>query len=189
MKEHALILVDIQNDYFPGGKWPLHNMEASAENAKRILELARAENIPVIHVYHESIDAEPAFFAPSSEGTRIHSIVAPIAGELIVCKNEINSFLNTNLEKHLKELSVKHVTILGSMSHMCIDAAARATHDLGYTVTIVEDACATRDLEFKGRTVAAEDVHSAFMSALDFAYAEVVSTQDYLNNRLHKGDK
>ena len=185
----ALVIVDIQNDYFPGGKWPLHNMETSAQNAKTILEFARAEKMPVIHVYHEALEPDPAFFEPESEGVQIHSLVAPRSDELVVCKNEINSFLNTDLEKHLKNLAVENITLLGSMSHMCIDSAARAACDLGYAVTVIEDACATRALEFQGKSVAAEDVHRAFMSALGFAYAKVIKTDEYLNNYSNRGEK
>ena len=70
------------------------------------------------------------------------------------------------------------VVIVGAMSHMCIDATTRAAADHGYRVTVVADACATRDSEFDGRLVPAADVHAAFMSALAFAYAEVKKTDE-----------
>ncbi len=56
--------------------------------------------------------------------------------------------------------------MVGSMSHMCVDGITRAANDLGYSVTVIHDACATRDLEFNGLTVPAAHVHAAFMSAL-----------------------
>lgn len=67
------------------------------------------------------------------------------------------------------------------MSHVCIDATVRAAVDFGYDVTVVHDAIATRDLEFEGTTVPARQVHAAYMTALAFAYAQVVSTGDYLS--------
>ena len=76
---------------------------------------------------------------------------------------------------------MKNLTIIGSISHVCIDAATRAASDFGYNVTVVEDACASRDLEFKGNKIPAEEVHAAYMSALGFAYATVVETDTYLS--------
>ena len=63
---------------------------------------------------------------------------------------------------------------------MCIDGISRAAADLGYGVTVIHDACACRDLEFNGVTVPAAQVHAAFMSALGFAYASVVSAEEFL---------
>ena len=180
MSNHALIVIDIQNDYFDGGKWPLHNMAQSAENAARILEHARQAGHLVIHVHHEFNVEEPPFFAPGSEGAEIHPSVEPLEDELTVLKHQVNAFHQTPLHELLKEQNVESLTIIGSMSHMCIDAATRAAADLGYLVTVVEDACASRDLEFEGKTVEADDVHAAYMSALRFAYANVVNTAQYL---------
>ena len=77
-------------------------------------------------------------------------------------------------------ISLKELVVVGSMSHMCIDGITRAAADLGYGVTVIHDACASRDLEFNGLTVPAAHVHAAFMSALGFAYASVVSTDQFL---------
>ena len=123
---------------------------------------------------------EPPFFAPNSEGAQIHSSVTPNEGEPTVLKHQVNAFKETNLKSVLDEKGVKQVTFVGAMSHMCIDAAARAASDFGYEVTVIEDACASRDLEFEGRTIGAEDVHSAYMSSLGFAYATVARTDEYL---------
>ena len=95
-------------------------------------------------------------------------------------KNQVNAFRLTGLKELLDRHVVGEVTICGAMSHMCIDAAVRAAQDFGYTVNVVHDACASRDLEFNGVSVPAEQVHAAFMAALDFAYATVRSTEDYL---------
>ena len=92
----------------------------------------------------------------------------------------MNSFLETNLKELLDENGIETLTIVGSMSHMCVDAVVRAASDFGYKVTVVEDACAAHNIEFAGRTVSAPDVHAAFMFALSFAYAEVKTTAEYL---------
>ena len=178
MAKRALIVVDIQNDYFPGGKWPLVGMEAAADNAAQLIASARKNGELVVHVRHEFPTAEAPFFAPGSQGAQIHSKVQNIAGEHVVVKNHINSFRNTDLAELLDKNSIDEVVICGAMSHMCIDAVSRAANDFGYDVIVVHDACATRDLEFNGKTIAAAEVHSAYMSALQFGYAKVVSTAE-----------
>ncbi|CAF4721959.1 unnamed protein product [Rotaria sp. Silwood1] len=66
---------------------------------------------------------------------------------------------------------------------MYIDAITRAAHDFGYNCILIHDACASRELQFNGITVPAEHVHAAFMSALDFAYAKTISTQEFLKDK------
>lgn len=180
MSKRALILIDIQNDYFAGGKWPLDGMQAAADNAARVLAAARAAGDKVIHVRHEFEEGDAPFFAPGSTGAHIHTCVSPLAGEAVVLKHRVNAFLDTELKAQLDAAGIEQVTLVGAMSHMCIDAAARASSDLGYATTVVHDACATHAQEFAGQHIAAAQVHAAFMAALAFAYATVVSTEEYL---------
>lgn len=180
MSKRALILIDIQNDYFPGGKWSLHEMDAATANAARVLAAARAAGDTVVHVRHEFESMDAPFFAPGSSGAQIHSEVQPLAGEAVVLKHKVNAFLGTNLKALLDKAGVQEVILAGAMSHMCIDAAARAGADFGYATTVIHDACATRDQEFEGKQVPAVQVHAAYMAALAFAYATVVSTEQYL---------
>ncbi len=180
MSKSALIVIDVQNDYFPGGKWELHNIEASAANAKHVLEHARSKNETIIHVHHEFQIDNPPFFAPGSHGAEIHPTMTPKDGELTVLKHHVNAFRETNLKELLDEHGITDVTIIGDMSHMCIDAAARAAADFGYNVTVVEDACSSRDLEFNGETIDADNIHKAYMSALSFAYANITKTEEFL---------
>ncbi|WP_027896596.1 cysteine hydrolase family protein [Zestomonas thermotolerans] len=180
MSKRALILIDIQNDYFGTGKWPLHGMDAAAANAAKILAAARAAGDKVIHVRHEFESAEAPFFTPNSAGAQIHPSVQPQAGEAVVLKHRVNAFRDTELKALLEAEGIEQITLVGAMSHMCIDAAARASADFGYATTVIHDACATRDQEFLGRRIPAEQVHAAYMAALAFAYAQVVSTEEYL---------
>ncbi|CAM3720165.1 cysteine hydrolase family protein [Parendozoicomonas haliclonae] len=182
MSEQALILVDFQNDYFAEGKWPLKNMEQSAANAAKVLQQARKISDFIVHIRHENPAGDDTpFFAPGTEGAEIHASVAPLSDEPVITKNQINAFLDTNLRELLDAKDIKKLTVMGSMSHMCIDAIVRAASDFGYAVTVIEDTCSSHDMEFGGRTVAAEDAHAAFMFALGFGYAEVKKTDDYLN--------
>lgn len=180
MAKQALILIDIQNDYFPEGKWPLDGVDAAADKAARVLQAFRAVGDAVIHVRHEFTSEDAPFFTPGSEGAHLHPKVLNAGNEPVVLKHFVNAFRETNLRTVLEQRSITEVVVVGSMSHMCIDAVVRAAADLGYKVTLLHDACATRDLEFNGKVIPAAQVHDAYMAALAFGYATVVSTEDYL---------
>ncbi|WP_264211146.1 cysteine hydrolase family protein [Leisingera thetidis] len=176
MTKSALILIDIQNDYFPGGKYELHGIEASAANARRLLDHARSLGDLIVHVRHENESSDAPFFAAGTPGAEFHATLQPATDEPVVLKHRINAFLGTGLKQLLDENGITEITIAGDMSHMCIDAATRAAADYGYTVTVAEDACSARDLEFNGDVIPAVQVHKAFMAALAFGYAAVVGT-------------
>jgi nicotinamidase-related amidase len=180
MPKRALVLIDIQNDYFPAGKWPLVGIESAADNAAKLLAAARSAGDLVVHVRHEFPTADAPFFTPGSEGARIHSKVQGSGSEPVVLKHHVNSFRETDLQKILDSHGIDEIVICGAMSHMCVDAGVRAASDLGYSCVVVHDACATRDQQFADKVVPAAQVHAAFMAALEFGYAKLVSTQEYL---------
>lgn len=184
MTNTALLIIDFQNDYFSsfeGAKYPLSGTEAAAQNAAKILTKYRDQGLPVFHVRHESPTQEAPFFIANTIGADIHETVLPIAGEEVIVKVQINSFRDTLLAEKLAEQNIQKLVIVGAMSHMCIDAAARAAVDLGFECQVVSDACATRDMEFKGEVVPAAQVHSAFMAALSFGYCQVLNTDELLS--------
>ncbi|CAF3999082.1 unnamed protein product [Adineta steineri] len=178
----ALIIVDIQNDYFPGGKWTLHGMDAAADNAARLITASRASDDLIVHIRHEFPTNDAPFFVPGSKGAEIHSKVENREDEHIIVKNHINAFRDTKLKNLLDSHGIRDVVICGAMSHMCIDAITRAAHDFGYNCILIHDACASRALEFNGIQVPAEHVHAAFMAALGFAYAKAISTNEFLKD-------
>jgi nicotinamidase-related amidase len=181
MSKRAILVVDLQNDYFPSGKWPLVGIEAAAANAARVLSAARSDGDPIIHIRHEFTSQDAPFFAPRSQGAEINPVVRPIEGEPVILKNHANAFLETALKQVLDEKSIEEVVIVGAMSHMCIDATSRAAADFGYKTIILQDACATRDLAFGEVKVPAAQVHAAFMSALAAGYGTVTTASDYLS--------
>lgn len=181
MSKSALIVVDIQNDYFPGGKWPLVGVDAAADNAARIINATRDPGDLVVHIRHEFTSDDAPFFTPNSEGAKLHPKVLNQPNEPVVLKHFVNSFRETELKQILDQHGIEELVVVGAMSHMCVDGLTRAAADMGYKVKVIHDACASRDLAFNGTTVPAAHVHAAFMAALGFAYAEVISTQELLN--------
>lgn len=177
----ALIIVDIQNDYFPNGRMELSNPEKAADNAAKVLEWFRKNNKEnIFHIQHIAADPGLGFFLPDTEGAEINKTVTPFEDEHVIVKNFPNSFLKTELESKLKEKGITDLIVVGMMTHMCIDATVRAAVDLGYNTTLIEDACATRELSYQGNVVPAEQVHYAFVSALDGMYCDISSTENFL---------
>jgi len=180
MTQQALIVVDIQNDYFPGGKWILDGVENAADNAARIIEGARRNGDLVVHIRHVTLAEGAPFFVPDTHGAELHPKAMNLPDETVLVKHFMNPYRETELKAILDKHGIEKVTVIGNMSHMCIDAVTRASDDFGFKATVIHDACATHDLEFDGVKVPAAQVHAAFMAALQFGYAKVVSTRDFL---------
>jgi len=176
----GLILVDIQNDYFPGGRMELAGMKEAGSKAGDLLAFFRENGWPTFHIQHISVRQGASFFLPDTEGIEFYEGIRPHADELVIQKNYPNSFRETPLLQELERHDVKKVVICGAMSHMCIDATTRAAFDHCFDCTVIQDACATRDLEFGGQKIAARDVHGAFMAALGAAYAKVLSLNEFM---------
>lgn len=177
----ALILIDIQNDYFPGGSMELVDMDAAASNARRLLDLFRDEGAALFHIQHFSVRPGSTFFVPDTRGVQINDGVTPVEGEAVIAKNYPNSFRETGLLEELRGRGIDSLVICGAMSHMCVDATTRAAFDYGFACTLAQDACATRELQFQDRVIGAEEVHAAFMAALSAPYAKVVTTDEILS--------
>jgi nicotinamidase-related amidase len=181
MKE-ALIIIDIQNDYFEGGANPLTGSCQASRHAKALLEHFRARSLPVVHVRHLSSRPDATFFIPGTRGAEIHENVAPADGEKVIEKHFPNSFRDTGLLDCLRSTGITDLVVCGMMTHMCVDATVRAAKDLGFSCTVIGDACATRPLTVDGKTVAAAEVQTAFLAALSYFYAKVKSTGEYIRN-------
>ena len=178
--QFGLVLIDIQQDYFEGGRSELYQPRKAAANALKVLSAFRANRWPVIHVRHISTKPGATFFLPDTAGVEFFSDTAPVSGEPVVIKHEPNSFLNTDLAERLTKASVEQLIICGMMTHMCVDTTVRAAADLGYPVSLIGDACATKDLRWAGETVPAGQVQRAYLAALDGSFAKVVSAGDWL---------
>lgn len=178
----ALIIIDIQNDYFPNGKMELNNPEQAASNAAKALTWFRQNNKDnIFHVQHLAHDPSVGFFLPDTDGADIHASVAPLATEDITVKYAPNSFFNTDLEKKLKEKDVTKLVVVGMMTHMCVDSTVRAAADLGFEVTLLEDACTTLALSYNDIQLTAEQVQYSYMAGIHGVFAQVISTEDFLH--------
>ena len=176
----ALVLIDIQKDYFPGGRMTLEGADAAAQNAASLLAWFRARGLPLFHVQHLSTRANATFFIPDTDGIEFHPAVAPLAGEPVIQKNFPNAFRATKLDTELRSRGVTDLVVAGMMTHMCIDTSVRAAFDLGFKVDLAFDACATRDLRFGDSELAAAQVQGSFIAALNGTFASARSTAQIL---------
>ena len=178
MPERALVIIDIQNDYFPGGRMELEGADTAAAHAAQALKGFREKSLPVFHVRHLSTRPGSTFFLPGTKGAEIHGSALPQGNEPVIEKNFPNSFRATGLQETLEKQGIKNLVVAGMMTHMCVDASVRHGADLGYKVTLLGDACATRAQTFAGETVPARQVHAAFLAALNGFYSKVISTHE-----------
>ncbi|MBV7531105.1 cysteine hydrolase family protein [Chitinophaga sp. sic0106] len=171
--KQALLIVDIQNDYFPGGNHTLVGANEAAQQAKKVLANFRKKGLPVIHIRHIATNEGATFFLPDTPGAAINEAVLPLPGEKVITKHYPNSFRETDLQAYLKANDLQQLTILGMMTHVCIDATVKAAKDNGYDCTVVADACATLDVTIQGKQVPADDVQHALLAAMAFYYADI----------------
>lgn len=176
----ALILIDIQNDYFPGGRFELFRPAEAEERARRALDVFREKDRPIFHVRHVSLYEGAPFFLPDTPGAAFREAVAPRPGEHVVVKHTPDAFFETDLAAALEEADIQRLIVCGMMSHMCIDTSVRSAKRLGHEVVVLEDACTTRDLCWDGETIPAPTVHRAFMAALNGTFAAVRPTDAFL---------
>lgn len=181
MEHTALLIIDVQNDYFPGEKMALPGSEKAAEATADILNLFRKHQWPIFHIQHTSIQKGSAILLPHTEGWKIYKCVEPKDGETIIEKNWPNSFRDTPLLEVLRKQQIQKLIITGMMTFMCVDATLRAAADLGFECTLIYDATATPPIEFEGVTCSAEQARATIASAMAFISKRVISAKQFLN--------
>ena len=159
----------------------LVKMDEATGNAQKLLSYFRKNNLPIVFIQHLATKPNASFFIPETSGSEIHDSIQPLENETVIIKNFPNSFRNTSLHQYLQTLNSTSVVICGAMSHMCIDTTTRAANDLGYSCTLISDACATRDLVYNDQKVKAANVQIAYMAALNGTFAQVISTNQFLD--------
>jgi len=176
-QQTALLIIDVQDFYFPGGKMELVKPELAGANVKLLLDHFREQGQPIVFVRHN--------FEP---GGSIHEGVRPEKGEPVLSKDHVNSFHETQLDEILRGSGVDSLVICGMQTHMCVEAAVRAAHDQGYHCTLVEDACATRDLVYEGQIIPARSVHLSTLQTLKGSYAAIILTRDFIKKNTDQNE-
>ena len=148
MTQQALIVIDLQNDYFAGGKFPLWNTDVTLANTEIAIAKARTKNIPVILVQHvaDAPQGSAPFFNAGTTGVNIHPrILAAAPDGIIVTKAFADSFHHTILEETLSKLGIEELLICGMMTQNCVTHTANSKAAEKYSVKILSDCCTTVD--------------------------------------------
>jgi nicotinamidase-related amidase len=169
----ALLVIDMQNDYYPGGRSELVGIETAHAHTLDLIAHARKAGSEVIFIRHIA-PADAPFFAEGSEGAKLHADLPIEPNDTVITKHYPNSFRDTGLDAYLIGRGYQQLMVCGAMTHMCIDTTVRAGYDLGYDMTLIGDACATKDLLWEGETIPAVQVHRSFLSALNGKFCRVI---------------
>lgn len=140
----ALIAIDIQNDYFPSGRFPLWLAEATLDCIERAIAAARAAGVPVILVQHVAVGAGAPFFIPGTPGVELHPrVLAAAPDATVVVKAYADAFHHTALAATLAELAVDELLLCGMMTQNCVTHTALSRAAEPYAVNILTDGCTT----------------------------------------------
>jgi nicotinamidase-related amidase len=179
LKDAALVIIDMQNEYLSTGNVPLEGVENAIQQGKLLLERARKQGSPVVHVVHHGPKGS-GFYDPEGVGGQINENVKPIEGEPVIEKNYVNAFVNTNMKEVLEKIGKKELIIIGFMTHMCLSTFVRsAVEQYGYKCTVVASCTASRTLPSRTgnkNLVKANDVHEGNLAALADYFACVVDS-------------
>lgn len=146
MTHPALIAIDLQNDYFAGGAYPLHAAEAVLARTVQAVHAARAQGIPVVVVQHVSRNSPAPFFNAKTEGVQIHPALRAAAPDApVVVKGHADSFRQTTLQATLEPWGIDTLWLCGMMTQNCVTHTALSPQAAHYAVCVAEDLCTTVD--------------------------------------------
>ena len=179
LSESTVVVIDAQREYVDG-KLPLVGVVPALAEIGKLLQRARAAQAPVIHIVHQG--RAGGAFGPDTPGFEIASPATPAPGEAVVPKSLPNAFASTDLASRLAALKKPQVILAGFMTHLCVEATARASIDLGFKATVVASATATRDLPdaLTGSMVPAAEVQRNALAAIADRFATVAKDVDAL---------
>ncbi|KAI7873327.1 Isochorismatase-like protein [Mucor mucedo] len=183
MSQEALIVVDVQNDYFPGGKLVNSRPVETAEACAQLIHKFRQEGKEVVFIQHfmkDYLETTYPFLLKNTRGSEIHTSVQPLATEKIITKNESSSFVGTDLKQYLVSKGIKRLVVVGMMIHNCVNATVYSGVEEGFPCIVVEEAVDTMDQEYNGELVKAQDIKKAFLTGIQFAYSTVYKLQEVL---------
>lgn len=175
----ALILIDLQRA-IDDPSWGERNNPDAEDNVGRLLTVWRSRAWPVYHVRHDS--REPAStYRPGQPGNEFKPVAAPRDGEVVIVKHTNSAFIGTDLEARLRAAGHLRLAIAGVITNNSVEATVRMAGNLGFDVSLVEDATFTfgrRDWEGRWRT--ADEVHALSLANLHGEYCTVTTTGDVL---------
>jgi len=173
----ALILIDIQKAFEDIKYWGGERNNPEAENnAGELLQLWRANNLPIFHIKHcSTIPTSP--LNETHSGNEFKEIVRPIDGEPVIKKNVNSAFIGTDLKERLDIENISKLVIVGLTTDHCVSTTTRMAGNFGYDIFLVSDATATFNKKgVDGRNYAAELIHETALASLNEEFATIITT-------------
>ena len=174
MKKSALLIIDVQNDYFPKGAHELVDANLVLDRIVEIEQTAIESNMVIYYIQHINHHETAKFFHAGTNGADLHPALA-YKDAVMVVKGRPNSFFETSLLVSLKADNITDLVITGMMTNMCVDATVRAAHELGFNVTLLAGACTTKDQVWNGKIIEASVASAVIYSSLSM----LVTVEDY----------
>ncbi|QNU67691.1 cysteine hydrolase [Ruminiclostridium herbifermentans] len=179
--KRALLVIDVQNEYF-FGKLPIQYPPNSFDNILKAVDTANQHNIPVILIQHSSPQENASIFRKGSKEWEIPEGLLSKNHSHIIEKNLPSSFKNTNLEKVLRDMEVDTVTIVGYMTQMCCDTTAREAMHMGYSVEFLSDATGTIPISNSTGTISAENLHKTILIIQASRFSKVLTLDEWITS-------
>ncbi|MCJ1998001.1 cysteine hydrolase family protein [Pseudolactococcus paracarnosus] len=177
--KQGLLVIDVQNDYFTGGKMTLAGADEALIKINALEAQFLAAKLPIIYIQHIKYETNADFFEVGTVGADLHPQLKHDASSIIVEKQFPNSFQGTTLQHQLEQNGVEQLVICGMMTHMCIRATTPVAESLGYAPIVISDATATRDLTVDGELMSAKQVQETMLAELS-AVASMVTANEFL---------
>jgi len=179
MNNSALLIVDVQKGLADPALGQRNNPDAES-NMAALLAAWRAQHRPVIHIRHNSVEADSGL-RPELPGNAFKDEVTPLPGEKVFTKTVNSAFIGTGLESYLRESGISALVIIGLTSDHCVSASTRMASDLGFDVTLVNDATAAFERNgYDGNHYSGEQIHRVNLVSLDGEFCVVRSTAEVL---------
>jgi nicotinamidase-related amidase len=175
----ALLVIDVQNEYFTG-LLPVTFPQGSLNNILKAMDHAARVGLPVAVIQHSAIAEDSPTFRKGSEGWRLHPEIEIRKRDILIEKNLPGNFTGTELEKWLREAGVGRVAICGYMAQMCCDTTARQAFHLGFAVDFLSDAIGTLEVQNSAGAISAPDLHRAVMITQAMRFARVIETEKWI---------
>lgn len=177
--KRALLVIDVQNEYFTGGLRVTYP-ENSFENILKVIDSANDKEVPVILIQHASLSKNSETFIKWSHEWEIHEEVLKKRHDCIIEKNLPGSFTGTELNEFLKSKGIDTIVICGYMTQMCCDTTSRQAVDLGYNVEFLSDATGTLDISNYAGAVSAEELQRSILVTQAMRFSKVISSDEWI---------
>lgn len=177
--KRALLVIDVQNEYF-SGQLPVTYPKESFSNILKTMDFANRQGIPVVVVQHTALQEDSKTFRKGSQEWNLHTEIANRPFRCLVEKHLPGSFTGTDLESYLREQEIDTVVICGYMTQMCCDTTARQAFHLGFAVEFLSDATGTPDISNYAGKVTAEELHRSILVTQAMRFSKVMSADDWI---------